>query len=105
VIVTNTGWSDYVFNAEYPLRPLTEVASFIKENHHLPEIPSQKEVQEKGVSVGEMQAKLLAKIEELTLHMIQEHERNDRLEQRNRELEARLARLEAGAHRAIEEAK
>jgi len=61
----------------------------------LPDIPSEAEVREKGVSLGEMQTKLLAKIEEITLHMIQEHERNDRLEQQNRELQERIARLEA----------
>jgi hypothetical protein len=55
----------------------------------LPEIPSTKEVEEKGMSVGEMQSKLLAKIEELTLHMIQAG-------QENRELRARVGRLEAG---------
>jgi hypothetical protein len=88
VIVTNTGWSDYVFNPGYRLRPLTEVASYIKEHHHLPEIPSEAEVKEKGVSVGDMQAKLLAKVEELTIHMIQADEKN-------RELQERIARLEA----------
>ena len=61
----------------------------------MPDIPSEAEVREKGVSLGEMQTKLLAKIEEITLHMIQEHERNDRLEQQNRELQERIARLEA----------
>jgi hypothetical protein len=99
VIVTNTGWSDYVFKPNYRLRPLKEIASYIKANHHLPEIPSEAEVQEKGVSVGEMQAKLLAKVEELTLHMIQAEERNDRLEQENRKLQARLARLEGHIER------
>jgi hypothetical protein len=94
VIVSGTG-ADYVFNPNYRLKPLTEVASFIKEHHHLPEIPSEAEVKEKGVSVGDMQAKLLAKIEELTLHMIQADERNTGLEQRNRELQERIARLEA----------
>jgi len=95
VVVTNTGWPDYVFNPGYRLKPLTEVASFIKEHHHLPDIPSEAEVKEKGVSVGDMQAKLLAKIEELMLHMIQVDERNTRLEHRNRELQERIARLEA----------
>lgn len=60
----------------------------------MPGIPSEKEVREKGVSVGEMQAKLLAKVEELTLLMIQADERNGRLQQKNRELQARLERLE-----------
>lgn len=86
VIVSSTG-ADYVFRPGYRLRPLNEVASYIKEHHHLPEIPSEAEVSKGGVSLGEMQAKLLAKIEELTLHMI-------RADQENRELRERVARLE-----------
>ena len=87
IIVTNAAWSDYVFRPGYRLRPLTEVASFIRQHGHLPEIPSEAEVNEKGVSVAEMQAKLLAKIEELTLHVIQQ-------EKDNRELRERLAKVE-----------
>jgi hypothetical protein len=90
VIITATGWSDYVFKPDYRLRPLKEVALYIKANHHLPEIPSEAEVQKKGVSVGEIQAKLLAKVEELTLHMIQAEERNDRLESQNRDLQGQI---------------
>ncbi len=59
VVVTNTGWSDYVFRPGYRLRPLSEIDAFIQAHHHLPDIPSEREVQEKGASVGEMQAKLL----------------------------------------------
>ena len=93
VIASVTGWSDYVFKPGYRLKPLKEIAAYIRANHHLPGIPSETDIQEKGVSVGEMQAKLLAKLEELTLHVIQEHERNDRLEQQNREILAKVARL------------
>jgi hypothetical protein len=70
VIVETTGWSDYVFAPGYKLAPLSEVETHIATNGHLPGIPSAAEVAEKGVSVGDMQAKLLAKVEELTLHMI-----------------------------------
>lgn len=90
IIVTNGITADYVFKPDYRLRPLTEVASFIQEHHHLPEIPSEAEVKENGISVGDMQVKLLAKVEELTLHLIQADEKN-------RELQQRIARLEAGA--------
>jgi hypothetical protein len=93
-VIVNTGWSDYVFEPAYRLSPLHEVAAYIKENHHLPEIPSEAEVQQNGVGLGEMQVKLLAKIEELTLHMIQADERNNRLEQKNGELQERMARFE-----------
>jgi hypothetical protein len=101
IVVTSSGWPDYVFKPGYHLRPLNQVAAYIKEHHHLPEIPSEAEVKEKGVDLGEMQAKLLAKVEELTLHMIEADERNDRLEQinnrteqQNRELRIRIGRLE-----------
>jgi hypothetical protein len=70
VVVETTGWSDYVFADDYDLRPLSEVESHIKAHRHLPGIPSAAQVAEHGVSVGEMQAKLLAKVEELTLHAI-----------------------------------
>jgi hypothetical protein len=99
IVVTGTPWSDYVFHPGYRLRPLREVRAYIQAHRHLPGIPSEAEVKEKGVSVGDMQAKLLAKIEELTLHMIQAEDRNNRLEQRNRDLEDRLARLEGAVAR------
>jgi len=90
IIVTSVPWSDYVFQPGYRLRPLSEVNAYIQAHHRLPDIPSEAEVKEKGVSVGEMQSKLLAKVEELTLHMI-------RQETENRELRERVVQLEAGA--------
>ena len=94
VIVSSTG-ADYVFQPDYQLRGLQDVARYIKENHHLPDIPSATEVKEKGLSLGDMQARLLAKIEELTLHVIREDQRNNQLEQKNLELQERVAKLEA----------
>src|SRR6266508_965375 len=76
IIVTNTSWSDYVLRPGYRLRPLSEVSQYIRTNGHLPDIPTEAEVKEKGVSLGDMQAKLLAKVEELTLHMIQQDKEN-----------------------------
>ncbi|MBI2275707.1 MAG: hypothetical protein HYU70_18085 [Bacteroidetes bacterium] len=76
IIVTQTGWSDYVFDKGYPLRSLSSLESYINQNKHLPEVPSAKEVEEKGVSVGDNQALLLKKIEELTLYMIELHKEN-----------------------------
>jgi hypothetical protein len=67
-------WSDYVFDANYQLKSLADVASFIKLNKHLPDVPSAKEVEEKGVSIGDNQAILLRKIEELTLYVIKQQE-------------------------------
>ena len=71
VKVDLTGWSDFVFAPTYKLKPLTEVEQYIKTNNHLPEIPSAKEVEQNGVSLGDMQAKLLQKVEELTLYSIE----------------------------------
>lgn len=100
VMVTNAyPWPDYVFRPSYRLRPLSEISAFIQANGHLPEIPTEAEVKEKGVSLGDMQAKLLAKVEELTLHMIQADERNNRLERQNQELRERISRLETGSAR------
>lgn len=72
VNVTTETWSDFVFHSSYKLRSLGEVEQFIKANSHLPEIPSAAEVKENGIGLGEMNAKLLQKIEELTLYMIEQ---------------------------------
>ena len=92
-ITVQTGWSDYVFAPNYRLAPLSEVAAYIEQNHHLPDIPSAAEVTKNGVSLGDMQAKLLAKIEELTLHMIQADEKSNRLELQNSELRREIDEL------------
>jgi hypothetical protein len=94
VIVSSTG-ADYVFQPGYRLKPLAEVAKYIKQNGHLPGVPSAQEVQDKGVGLGDMQTKLLAKVEELTLHMIQAEARSQKIETENRELRERVARLES----------
>jgi hypothetical protein len=93
VIVTTSG-ADYVFGPDYRLPSLTEVAAYISDHHHLPDIPSAAEMKEKGVGVADMQAKLLAKIEELTLHMIQAEERNSRMEQENQDLKETIQRIQ-----------
>jgi hypothetical protein len=66
-----TGWADYVFDNQYRLRPLAEVESFIKASKHLPGIASAKDIQQNGLAVAEMQAKMMEKIEELTLYVIE----------------------------------
>ena len=71
VKVEATPWPDYVFEDNYELRSLEETEAYIKENKHLPEIPSAKEIEANGVALGEMNRLLLQKIEELTLHQIE----------------------------------
>ena len=94
LIVTQNGWSDYVFNDGYHLRPLSQVENFIKENRHLPEVPTAKEVAEKGVDVGETQALLLKKIEELTLYVIDQNKKLEELSKINKQLEQKNAEIE-----------
>ena len=82
-----TGWSDFVFSKNYQLPTLKDVKSHIDEKKHLPGIPSEAEVKENGIDVGEMQAKLLQKIEELTLYVIQQQETIDELNNKVQKLE------------------
>lgn len=86
--------ADFVFEPDYQLRSLTEVETFIKDNKHLPEIPSAKEMQEKGLNVNEMQIKLLQKIEELTLYVIEQQKQLDEQVRKNSELEDKIRQLE-----------
>lgn len=65
-------WSDFVFDKDYNLMPLDKLDSYISENHHLPEIPTADDVRKDGIDIAEINAKLLQKIEELTLYVIQQ---------------------------------
>lgn len=65
-------WPDYVFDPSYELPSLEHTDRFIKANGHLPGIPSAKEVSAGGIELGQMNSKLLLKIEELTLHLIEQ---------------------------------
>ncbi|WP_192350277.1 hypothetical protein [Algoriphagus sp. Y33] len=71
VNVTATGWPDYVFRPGYQRMPLSELEAFIKKNGHLPDVPTEAEVMENGVNLAEMNVKLLEKVEELTLYVIE----------------------------------
>ena len=75
-----TSWPDYVFSEEYELPSLEEVRLFISKYGHLENIPSAKEVEEEGIELGEMNRRLLEKIEELTLYILQLEERINELE-------------------------
>lgn len=66
-----TDWADYVFEPTYSLMPLNDVEKFVKENKHLPNVPSADEMVEKGVEVGQTSKMFMEKIEELTLYMIE----------------------------------
>jgi hypothetical protein len=75
--VETANWPDYVFAPSFKLLDLKATEQFINENKHLPEIPSAAEAEKEGISLGEMNSKLLKKIEELTLHLIEQNKRLD----------------------------
>ncbi|MBW4890135.1 hypothetical protein KXQ82_10430 [Mucilaginibacter sp. HMF5004] len=85
-IKVETGWADYVFDKDYKLRPLKNVAQYIDKNKHLPEVPSAAEVRQNGINVGETEALLLKKIEELTLYLIEQQKINQSLQRQINEL-------------------
>jgi len=87
-LTTSSDWSDYVFASDYKLNTLEHVESFVKEHKHLPGVPSAEEVVKEGLDLGKMDAKLLEKIEELTLYVIE-------LNKQNKELTERLNKLES----------
>ncbi|MEO6003413.1 MAG: bZIP transcription factor [Opitutus sp.] len=92
-VIVDTGWADYVFAADYRLAPLSEVEQTIVQSGHLPGVPSAKDVAENGISLGQMQATLLAKIEELTLHQIAQEKRMRRQDERIEALSKQNERL------------
>jgi hypothetical protein len=94
IVETTSGWSDFVFADNYQLKDLTEVETFINENKHLPDVPSETEVKENGIDLGKMDATLLQKIEELTLYMIAVNKRMNTLETENSQLKNRINELE-----------
>jgi hypothetical protein len=73
-------WADYVFKKDYDLKPLKEVEAYIDQNHHLPEIPTEKEVAANGLNLGEMNKLLVKKVEELTLYLLEQNKRIEKLE-------------------------
>lgn len=86
-IKTSADWSDYVFHKNYPLMSIQQVEQFIQTNGHLPGIPSAAEVVNEGIDLGKMNAKLLEKIEELTLYIIDQQKKLDAVQQRLNQLE------------------
>ncbi|MDB5012340.1 MAG: hypothetical protein JWQ25_542 [Daejeonella sp.] len=86
-------WPDFVFGKDYKTTSLPDVEKFIQTNSHLPNIPSAAEVAKEGINLGEMNAKLLQKIEELTLHLIEQNKRLDGQDRRNEEQQKEINNL------------
>lgn len=90
VKVDMTGWSDFVFKKEYNLPTLEQVEKHIVEKGHLENIPNEEEVLKNGINLGEMNVKLLQKIEELTLYVIEQNKRLDKVEKENADLKNQI---------------
>ncbi len=92
-VVVNTDGSDFVFDDGYKLMDLARLADYIKENKHLPDIATAEDMQKSGLGVGAMQTKLLQKIEELTLYVIDQEKRMQEQNKRIEKLEKENAEL------------
>ncbi|MCP9752377.1 hypothetical protein [Ferruginibacter sp. HRS2-29] len=90
VVKLNVNWPDYVFETDYKLPALKDVEAFLKQNKHLPEVPSAQEIKEKGIDLGDQQTILLKKVEELTLYMIDMNKKIEELAKENAALKAQL---------------
>ncbi len=86
VTINAGGGADFVFENGYNLPSLRKVETYIKENKHLPEIASAKEMEVDGLKLAEMNIKLLQKIEELTLYTIQQQKEIDSIKKEKEEL-------------------
>lgn len=93
VALESTGdWADYVFDEDYQLKSLGDVEKFVRKNKHLPGLPSAEELSKEGVDLVKMDAKLLEKIEELTLYMIALEKQNKALQNEISELKKQVNR-------------
>lgn len=89
-VLNSADWADYVFEDDYKVLSLEQVEKFIKENKHLPNVPSTAEVLANGVDVAKTDAKLLEKIEELTLYMIALNKEIKAIKEENNNLKSLL---------------
>ncbi|NVM62183.1 hypothetical protein FHW88_000459 [Mucilaginibacter sp. SG538B] len=86
-------WPDYVFKKDYQLKPLQEVKNYIEQHQHLPEIPSEQEMIENGLNVGEMNKLLMKKVEELTLYLIEKDKETRELKESKENQQHQLDQL------------
>lgn len=100
-VKANGSWPDYVFKPSYHLTPLSEVKTYVDLNHHLPEIPSEKEIATNGLNLGDIDRLLTKKVEELTLYLIEkdekEKEQQTQLDAQKEQLQSAKAQLEIQA--------
>ena len=92
-VIVESGWSDYVFEDDYRLAPLAEVEAHITAHGHLPGIPSATEIEQNGAKLSELVTLQMAKIEELTLHLIEKEKQLEAERHKNENQAADLADL------------
>ena len=95
IYVTNPAntWSDFVFDKDYKVMKLDELEKFYKTNHHLPDVPTTKDIQENGNDLAKTDAILLQKIEELTLYLVAQNKAMEKLKTENEEFKKALQKL------------
>lgn len=86
-VLTSGAWPDYVFDDSYKLMPLEELEQLIRQQKHLPNIPPASVIEKKGIDLGDMNRRLVEKVEELTLYLIE-------LKKENKSMSERLSKLE-----------
>ena len=87
------GWPDYVFDNKHQLIPLEELDKFIKDNKHLPEVPTSESISTNGQNLGEMNVILLKKVEELTLYIIEQNKQIELLKKQDEETQKSLQEI------------
>ena len=90
-VVASGSWPDYVFDPSYKLRSLEETEAFINEHRHLPNIPAAAVVDKEGFALGDMQKRMMEKIEELTLYLI---DANKNIQRQQKEIEVLKKKME-----------
>lgn len=89
-IRVQTGWCDFVFAKDYRLMPLTQLAQYIEQNKHLPNIPPASTVETEGIELADMTARIMQKVEELTLYIIEQQKQIEELKQQNTQLQGQI---------------
>jgi len=90
IVKLHSNWPDYVFKKDYRLPSLQEVKTYIDQNHHLPEVPSEQQVAKDGLNLGEMNKILTKKVEELTLYLIEKDKQINEQQKVNQSVQQQL---------------
>ena len=90
VVKLKENWPDFVFDKNYKKPKLDDLENYIRKNQHLPNIPNAEEITKGGINIGEVQSKLLQKIEELTLYIIDQNKKIEKLENDYKNLKKKI---------------